>query len=147
MPDATVENVPADRGEARRRLTQARKHLDSARAAVDNESSYILLYSAVHKALSGALLAVGRRVGAGERAHLILISEAKNLLGQEHARLFTRVDRARRKRNNVAYDTTEVTAAELESMQTDTAATLDIVEVFIETHGGEAGADAPEEQA
>ena len=41
MPDATIENVQADRGEARRRLTQARKHLDSARAAVDNESAYI----------------------------------------------------------------------------------------------------------
>ena len=147
MPDATSENVQADRGEARRRLTQARKHLDSARAAVDNESAYILLYSAVHKALSAALLAIGRRVGAGERAHLILIREAKNLLGQDHAQLFTRVDRARRKRNNVAYETTEVTAMELQSMQTDTAATLDVVEVFIEAQGGEPAAAAPEEQA
>ena len=132
MIDATVEQVPVDLEEARRRLAQAINHARSAERCVDNESAFILLYAAVHKALSGALLAVGKRVAAGERGHVILIREAKNLLGQQHAQLLTRVDRARRKRNTVAYETPRIAAAELDAMKNDTKKTLEAASRFVE---------------
>jgi hypothetical protein len=143
MVDATAETVPADILEARRRVAQGVKHARSAAKCVDDESTYILLYTAVHKALNGALLAIGLRVGSGERGHKVLIEEAKRQLGSEHAQLLTRIDRARRKRNNVAYQTDTITSAELKTMKADTVKTLEAVKAFIEQAAG----DPPESTA
>ncbi len=70
MIDATTEPVPADVNEAARKIAQAMKHAESAEQCVDNESAYILLYSAVHKALAAVLISIGLRVGSGERGHV-----------------------------------------------------------------------------
>ncbi len=70
MIDATTEPVPADINEAARKIAQAMKHAESAEQCVDNESAYILLYSAVHKALAAVLISIGLRVGSGERGHV-----------------------------------------------------------------------------
>jgi hypothetical protein len=146
MVDAVVESTgSADFAEARRRLTAAMNHARSAEKAVDNESAFILLYSAVHKALGAALLAVGLRVGSGERGHVVLIQEAKKQLGSEHAQLLTRLDRARRKRNNVSYETQTVAEAELKSMTADTLKTLETVGRFVQEKAAEADKAAKDE--
>lgn len=145
MVDATTESVPADFAEARSRLTQAMKHAQSADNSVDNESAFILLYTAVHKALGATLLSAGLRVGSGERGHVILIREAKTQLGAEHAQLLTRIDRARRKRNSVAYETQTIAEAELKAMKSDTLKTLEEVGRFIQKKAAEAKAEQEKE--
>lgn len=137
MADARVETVPADFGEVDRKLAQATSHLASADSGgIDPESAYILLYSAIHKALSAALLADGRRVGSGARAHLVLIQEARQLLGQEHGRLLDRLDRARRKRNRIAYETDEIGDQELDAMKASARRTVDMVTRFVDDRRG-----------
>jgi hypothetical protein len=134
-PDAQIDAVPADFNEAARRLAQARNHHGSAQApGIDNESAYILLYSAAHKAASATLLAAGRRVGSGERAHAVLLAETRRLLGQEHAQLMTRLDRARQQRNRVAYQTQAVSHAELESLRGSALQMIDAAQAFVDAH-------------
>ncbi len=81
MIDATTEPVPADVNEAARKIAQAMKHAESAEQCVDNESAYILLYSAVHKALAAVLISIGLRVGSGERGHVkrIVVNRGEQL--------------------------------------------------------------------
>ncbi len=133
MTDAPIDEVPADFDEVDRKLAQAENHLASAEVeGIDSESAYIILYSAVHKALSAALLAAGRRVGTGERGHVILIQEARRQLGGDYAQLLTRIDRARRKRNRVAYEAEEIGVNELHSLKRAARQTLDAVRAFSE---------------
>ncbi len=132
MIDATIEPVPADVNEATRKLTQAMKHAKSAEQCVDNESAYILLYSAVHKALAAVLISIGLRVGSGERGHVVLIQEAKKHLGAEHAALLSRLDRARRKRNSVSYETEQIADGELVAMKSDAMLTLETAGRFVQ---------------
>ncbi len=132
MIDATTEPVPADVNEAARKIAQAMKHAESAEQCVDNESAYILLYSAVHKALAAVLISIGLRVGSGERGHVVLIREAKKHLGAEHAALLSRLDRARRKRNSVSYETEQITDGELVAMKHDAMLTLETAGRFVQ---------------
>lgn len=133
MSPARVDLVPADVGEAAVRLEQARRHEAGARLEeLDDESGYILLYSAVHKAATAALLAAGRRITAGENAHVLLFRETRRLLGREHAALLDRLDRARRQRHRVAYETEEVGQAQLARLRADTRELLDVVGRLVE---------------
>jgi hypothetical protein len=131
MIDATVKQDDPDIPEATRKISQAVKHRTSADGCVDNESAFILLYAAVHKALSAVLLSLGLRVDSGERAHVVLIVEAKKHVGNEHAALLSRLDRARRKRNSVAYETEQIADDELATMKTDTKTTLEVALRFV----------------
>lgn len=131
MADATIESAPSDFAEAKRRLSQAVNHTKSADNSEDNESAFILLYAAVHKSLSAVLLAAGLRVSSGERAHVMLIREARNHLPSDHAQLLSRIDRARRKRNNVAYETETIASSELEAMKRDARKTLEEALKFV----------------
>jgi uncharacterized protein (UPF0332 family) len=135
MPtEAQIDIVPADFNEAGRRLAQARNHHGSAEVpGIDNESAYILLYSAAHKAASAVLLAAGRRVSSGERGHAVLLAETKRLLGQAHAQLMTRLDRARQQRNRVAYQTQAVSRTELESLRASAQQMIDAAQAFVDT--------------
>lgn len=132
MIDATVQEVGVDLNEANKGLNQAVNHLRSAERCVDNESAFILLYTAVHKALTAVLLSVGLRVTEGERSHVMLLREAKKHLGREHAELLSRVDRARRKRHDVAYETEEITESVLKGLQNDAKKTLDAALRFVQ---------------
>jgi len=130
--DATVEERKPDVNEATRRFTQAMKHAQSADRCVDNESGYILLYAAVHKAFGAVLVSIGLRVTAGDRGHAVLIQEAKKHLGKEHVQLLSRLDRARRKRNEVAYETAQIANDELATMKKDTLTALGAAGRFIQ---------------
>jgi hypothetical protein len=132
MSPASVDLVPADFDEAHLRLEQARRHEAGARLhGIDNESSYILLYSAVHKAATAALLVAGRRITAGDDAHVLLFRETRRLLGREHAELVDRLDRARRQRHRVAYETQEIGQAQLESLRAAAGELVDVVARFV----------------
>lgn len=133
MTAAQVDLKPPDFDEAGRRLAQAHGHLASANVdGVDRQSAYILLYSAAHKATAAALLAAGRKISAGDGAHKLQISETAKLLGQEHAQLMTRLDRARIQRNQVAYESVVVGENELTALRKSAEQTISAAEAFIE---------------
>jgi hypothetical protein len=133
LSPANVDLVPPDFDEADVRLEQARRHQAGARLdGIDNESSYILLYSAVHKAASAALLAAGRRITAGDDAHVLLLRETRRLLGREHTGLIDRLDRARKQRHRVAYETQEIGQAQLASLHAAADELLDVVGALVE---------------
>lgn len=143
MTRAGVDLVPPDLDEARRILEQARRHDASARLAeIDNESSYVVLYSAAHKAATAALLAAGRRVTAGEDAHSVLLRELRKILGSGHTRLVDRLDRARQQRNRIAYESSEVGEAQLESLRRAVSETIAVVDRVIAERRGETGGGA-----
>lgn len=133
-PDAQVDIVPPDFADGDRRLAQARNHRRSAQLpGIDNESAYILLYSAAHKAATAVLAVVGRRVSAGERGHVVMLAEVRRALGQEHAQLMTRLDRARQQRHRVAYETLAVGQAELAALLTATQEAIDAAQRFVDS--------------
>lgn len=133
MIDATVKQGDADFNEATRRLTAAMKHAKSAeRCGDDAESAYILLYSAVHKALTATLISVGLRIEPGERGHVVLIDAAKDVLGKEHVELLNGLHRARRKRNDIAYETASVSQGEFEGVKKQAHETLGVAGRFVQ---------------
>jgi hypothetical protein len=121
MPErsrAVAVNAPVDFGAAERLLDQAEKHLRSARAAgVDDESRYGILYDGARKAADAVLRASGRRLTHGTGHHAQYIAEAKRLLGSPHEFLLVRLEAARRVRNDVQYQTREVTEIELRDLE------------------------------
>ena len=137
MSPAAVDLVPPDLDEAEQRLAQARRHHDSGRLEdVDGESSYILLYSAAHKAASAVLLAAGRRITGGENAHALLLREARRLLPPERSTLLDRLDQARRQRNRVAYAAEEVSRAQLRSLLAATGELIEAAQQFVDERRG-----------
>ena len=131
MTRASVDLVQRDVTAAVAFVKQARRQLARAQAAgVDPESSYALSYQASIKGLTGALLAVGRRVTAGESAHLVLIAEARSQIAG-HETLFDRLDRMRRTRHDVFYELGEVSGLELKGALEDAAAIIDAAARFV----------------
>lgn len=131
MTRAEVDAVRPDQQAAVAFIRQARRQLRSALlAGVDAESSFALAYQATIKGLTGALIAVGRRVTAGEAGHLVLIREARMRIGGDDV-LFDRLDRMRRTRHQVFYEVAEVSRRELESAQRDAQALIDLSAQFV----------------
>ena len=131
MARAEVDAVRPDQRAAVAFIRQARQQLRSALlAGVDAESSFGLSYQAAIKGLTGALLAIGRRVTAGEAGHLVLIREARMRTGGDAA-LFDRLDRMRRTRHQVFYEVAEVSRRELETAQRDAQALIDLSAQFV----------------
>lgn len=131
MARAEVDVVRPDQRAAVALIQQARRQLQSALVeGVDAESSFGLSYQATIKALTGALIAVGRRVTAGESGHLVLIREARGRLGGDEA-LFDRLDRMRRTRHEVFYEVGEVSRRELDLAQRDARALIDLAARFV----------------
>lgn len=58
----------------------------------------------------------------------MLVSEARKLLGAEHASLLESIDVARQLRNRVAYDAADVTDAQVDSLRSAATAIVDVVE-------------------
>lgn len=125
MSRADVDIVHPDIRGATTFVKQARRQLASAGIeGVDPESSYGLAYGAAVKALTGALLASGRRVTAGESGHVVLIREARARLQCEDA-VFDRLDRMRRTRHQVFYDVREVSDMEAAGALADAQMLID----------------------
>lgn len=125
MSRADVDIVQPDIPGATTFVKQARRQLASARVeGVDSESSYGLAYGAAVKAVTGALLATGRRVTAGEAGHVVLVREARSRLECDDA-VFDRLDRMRRTRHQVFYDVREVSDVEVVGALEDAQALID----------------------
>jgi hypothetical protein len=101
-------------GMARRLLEQSKRHLASAAIGqVDRDSRFAMLYDAARKAADAVMRAEGRRVTHGAGHQIVFLTEAKRLLGPEHAALWTRIEVARAIRNDMEYRGREVTELEL----------------------------------
>jgi hypothetical protein len=115
---AQAVDAPVDIRAAERLLVQAEKHLRSARIpVVDDESRYGMLYDGARKAADAVLRASGRRLTHGSGLHAEYVAEAKRLLGSRHEFLLVRLEAARRIRNDVVYQTREVTEIELQDLE------------------------------
>lgn len=131
MTRAAVDAVRPDVVAAVAFVKQARRHLASAQLdEIDAESGFALCYQAAIKALTGALIAVGRRVTAGEAGHLVLIGEARSRIGGDGA-VYDRLDRMRRTRHRVFYDVEEVSGLERESALRDASLLIEIAARFV----------------
>jgi hypothetical protein len=117
-------DAPQDLRLARRLLDQADRHIASAGVdGVDRDSRFGLLYDGARKAADAIMRAKGRRVTAGVGHHIAYLSEAKRLLGPDHAELWTRIETARSIRNDMEYRGREVSELELTELD-ETAAQI-----------------------
>jgi hypothetical protein len=131
MTRAEVDAVQPDLSAGVAFVKQARQQLNSAKIeGVDAQSSFGLAYQASVKALTGALIAVGRRVTAGEAGHLVLIGEARARIAG-HDVLFDRLDRMRRTRHQVFYEIAEVSDYELGRALRDAEDVIDLAARYI----------------
>jgi hypothetical protein len=140
MTDARLEDVPVDLSLARRYVATASRMLgDAAAEALSDEAQYTLLYDAARNAITAALRAHGKRVTAGSRAHVVTITAAKALLAAEHAPDLDRIDRVRRVRHQIEYDTREVSSVEVEAIREPARrivnAARDVVDAASADHG------------
>jgi hypothetical protein len=130
-PRAAVDMVRPDLAAAVAYVKQARQQLASAQLeGMDPQSGYALCYQAAMKALTGALIAIGRRVTAGEAGHAVLIGEARATTGGDQS-LFDRLDRMRRTRHRIFYDIDEVSRLELDQARRDAGLLIDHAARFV----------------
>ncbi len=110
-----IHDVEIDQRAIDRLLEDAKLHLRTARAALDEDLSgaYQLAYDAARKSLTSLLLSRGLRVkGAGAHAALV---EACRILFPEAAgaEVFARLERMRRTRNQAEYEGRDFDRAEV----------------------------------
>lgn len=120
LRDGHLQQVPASRDHAERLLTQARRHLTSARvtAADDPEGSYALLYDAARKALWAILENQGLRpTSAG--GHLAAYEALRAQLDPPLGHVLRPFDRMRRQRRDAEYPRTDAPELEPEDVAED----------------------------
>ncbi|MCY7340941.1 MAG: HEPN domain-containing protein [Pseudonocardia sp.] len=102
-----LQQVPADPGTARARLTVAEQHLDTAGRLLaedlDLEIAYVALYDAARKAVTAAMLAAGVRATHRGGAHEAVAIWCAQTLGPRSAAA-KKFDALRRRRNRSEYD-------------------------------------------
>ena len=108
-----LERVPADPDAAGRRLSSARRHLESAGllAGDDPDAAYALLYDAARKAVTAHMLARGLRARNAPGAHEATARYAAATLTGPSSR---ELDRLRRFRNRIEYGTTNFESVQVE---------------------------------
>lgn len=108
-----LERVPADADTARRRLTSARRHLQSAAvlARDDPDAAYALVYDAARKAVAAHMQAAGLRARNAQGAHEATARYAVAVLRGPSA---AELDRMRRFRNRIEYGTTSFETRQVE---------------------------------
>lgn len=108
-----LERVPVDHAAATRRLTSARRHLQSAAtlARDDPDAAYALLYDAARKAVAAHMQAHGLRARNAPGAHEATALYAAAVLAGPSSR---ELDRMRRFRNRIEYGTTSFDTGQVE---------------------------------
>lgn len=133
MTNARVQDVPVDLTAAYRYLAVAvRMYADSDVAALSDEARYTLAYDAARNAITASLRAAGRRVTAGARSHVVTFAEARRILGSEHVDMLRKLDDMRRVRNEIEYDTREVSASEVLAIRGPAGAIIDAATRFVD---------------
>jgi hypothetical protein len=133
VTNARIVDVPVDLGAADRHLAVAARLLgDAEQDVLSDEARYSLAYDAAGNAITAALRAAGRRVTAGARAHVATFQEAKRLLGSEHVDLLREMSDARRIRNEIEYETRDVSGTEADALRAPARAVVDAATRFVD---------------
>lgn len=99
-----LERVPAGAGHAAEMISQARRHVTSARRIVDDDpaGAFQLLYDAARKALAAILENQGLRA-TSRGGHIAVLEAVTAQLDPPMGKVLRPFDRFRRQRNNVEY--------------------------------------------
>lgn len=101
-------------------------------AADSNRDSFTpwadaMLYEAALRAARVVVQAAGYRIDAGARAHMTAIDAADALTGHRHHRLFVRLHRMRRRRNEFMYEAApDPTESDLAQARLDAEAVVEL---------------------
>jgi HEPN domain-containing protein len=111
-----IEAVESDRPVAELWISDARRHLESARTiqTIDPSGAHVLAYDAARKAVAAALLMTGHRVHSRPGSHQALAQYAKALAGQTGEPALEHFDRLRPERNRSEYGSRTFGKAEVE---------------------------------
>lgn len=92
-----------------------------------------MLYEAGLRSARVIVQAAGYRIDAGARAHVTAIDGADALTGHRHHRLFVRLHRMRRRRNDFMYETApDPTETDLAQARIDAEAVVVLAKVALE---------------
>jgi|SRR5690349_19241175 len=133
MTDARVEEVYADRVQAREFLSQAvRFRADADSKDLSAESQSVLLHNATICACDAILQAVGLRVTPGDRSHVLRLKAALDQLEDDTTELFERLDASRERRNVVSYAASFTPQASLAEAREATSELIDLADLTLE---------------
>lgn len=130
MTRARAEYVPADPTTARVFLDQAERFLADA-DGVAPASVQILCWQACISAMEAVLLMAGRRVSAGDGAHVLRLREAEKQIDDDHSDLFERLNDHRELRHDVSYHAGVISEQEAESTRRDAAEIIAVVRAML----------------
>jgi len=110
-----IETVESDRPMAEQWISDARRHLEAAKAiqTIDPSGTYVLAYDAARKAVAAALLMTGHRVRSRPGSHQALAQYAKVLARGTDELALEQFDRLRRERNRSEYGSRSFGTAEV----------------------------------
>ena len=131
MTEARVENVYANRSDARTYLAQAETFQSDADADLSAESRSVLLHNAVIATTTAILQAAGLRVSGGDGAHQLRIASALAQLPQDTDELLDRLEASRSRRNEASYAAMLVPQASVEEAREATAELIALAEEFV----------------
>jgi len=110
-----IEAAESDRPMAEQWISDAKRHLEAARAIqiMDPSGAYVLAYDAARKAVAAALLMTGHRVRSRPGSHQALAQYAKVLARETGEPALEQFDRLRRERNRSEYGSRSFGKAEV----------------------------------
>lgn len=125
-----LERVPASREHADLLLTQARRHLDSARvvAGSDPTRAYQLLYDAARKALAAVLENQGLRA-TSRGGHVAVLDAVSAQLDPPLGSILRPFDRLRRRRNQAEYPSDSQPGFDAEDIDRDAPKVREILDL------------------
>ena len=126
---------PPDLRALREALEAASRDLLAADANLETFTPWAdaMLYEAGLRCARVIVLAGGYRIDAGARAHISAIDGADALTGHRHHRLFVRLHRMRRRRNDFMYGTSpDPTQQDLAQARLDVEALLVVARAALE---------------
>lgn len=132
MTDARVENVYADRIEARHFLAQAEGFLtDANTSSLSAPSQAVLLHNAAISACDAILQAVGLRVTPGDGSHALRLEEALKQIEGDTEELLERLDASRARRNEASYAAGFVAEASVSDAREATTELVAVARTFV----------------
>lgn len=130
LREGTLEQVAPSRKQADALLEQARRHLNTAALAADDDpvGAYQLVYDAARKALSAILENQGLRA-TSRGGHVVVLAAVSAQLDPPLGHVLRPFDRMRRRRNDAEYPKQDGQSFEPEDARRDQAKAAAIVEL------------------
>lgn len=130
MTSARAEYVPADPATARVFVDQAERFLEDADGMAP-ASVQILCWQACISAMEAVLLIAGRRVTAGDGAHVLRLREAEKQVDGDRSDIFERLNDHRELRHDVSYHAGVISEQEAESTRRDASEIVAIARAML----------------